>query len=301
MIQQMSDIYKSLENRDDKKTLVVPAAQDEHVLDAVVMARDKGIIDAVLIGNEKKIKKIANRHSYDLSGMKIINEEDMEQSAALAVQKIHEGEGDILMKGNLDSSVFLRPILSSKSGLRTSDVISHLSLLEMNNYHKIFALTDAAINIAPDLRMKVAIIRNAVMFMKRLGIETPKVAALGAVEVIMENMPATIESAALSMMAQRGQIKDCIIDGPLSLDNAISKKSAEYKGIENEVAGDPDIFLCHNLETGNILYKSFVYFAKASPACIIIGASVPIILTSRADSEQIKLNSIALAASVDIS
>ncbi len=162
-------------------------------------------------------------------------------------------------------------------------------------------LTDGGLNIDPDLKMKIAILKNAVFFMRRLGIETPKVAVLGAYELINETMEATVHAALLSKMAQRGQLRNCIIDGPLSIDNAISRQSAEYKGIVNEVAGDADILLCPNIEMANVLYKSVVYFANANCAALIVGASAPIILTSRSDSESVKLNSIKLAAVVDMS
>ncbi len=301
MYRTLDDIFKTIKTEGQKKKLVVAAAQDEHVLDAVFMARDRGVVDPVLVGNRDEVEKIASHEGYDLEGVSIVHEVDPVTAAITSVKMIHDGEGDILMKGMVDSSSFLRPILSRKFNLRQSDTLSHVGIIELPHYHKVFALTDGALNIAPDLDMKIAIAKNAVYFMRKLGIEMPKVAALGAFELVHQKMQATIDAALLSKMAQRGQIRNCIIEGPMSFDNAVYKQSAEYKGLDNEVGGDADILLSPNIEAANVLYKSIVYFAGANPACVILGASVPAVLTSRTDSEDVKLNSIMLAASVDLS
>ncbi|MGV7927673.1 MAG: bifunctional enoyl-CoA hydratase/phosphate acetyltransferase [Spirochaetota bacterium] len=300
-IKTIADLYTNTEKSPKRKKLVVAAAQDEHVLDAVTKARERGIVEPILVGIRKKILEIAHTHGYDLDRIRIIDEEDNVRAAEISVQLVRDGEADILMKGLLDTATYLRPVLDKANGLRRGEALSSIGLFELTNYHKLFVLTDGGLNIAPDLKMKVAIIKNAVFFMRRLGVEIPKVAVLGAFELININMIATVDAALLSMMSQRGQIRNCIIDGPLSFDNAISKKSAEFKGIHNDVAGDADILLAPNIESGNAMYKSFVYFAGASPASMLLGASAPIVLTSRADSEAIKLNSIALAASIDLS
>lgn len=300
-IKTIADLYTNTEKNPKRKKLVVAAAQDEHVLDAVTKARERGIVEPILVGIRKKILEIADTHGYDLDRIRIIDEEDNVRAAEISVQLVRDGEADILMKGLLDTATYLRPVLDKANGLRRGEALSSIGLFELTNYHKLFVLTDGGLNIAPDLKMKVAIIKNAVFFMRRLGVEIPKVAVLGAFELININMIATVDAALLSMMSQRGQIRNCIIDGPLSFDNAISKKSAEFKGIHNDVAGDADILLAPNIESGNAMYKSFVYFAGASPASMLLGASAPIVLTSRADSEAIKLNSIALAASIDLS
>lgn len=300
-IKTIADLYTYAGKGGKIKKLVVAAAQDEHVLDAVVKARLKGIVEPILVGIRKKILEIADNHRFDLNGVRIIDEEDNVRAAELSVHLVRDGEADILMKGALDTATYLRPVLDKANGLRRAEGLSSIGLFELANYHKLFVLTDGGLNIAPDLKMKMAIIKNAVFFMRRLGVEIPKVAVLGAFELVNINMIATVDAALLSMMSQRGQIRNCIIDGPLSFDNAISKKSAEFKGIFNEVAGDADILLAPNIESGNAMYKSFVYFAGASPASMLLGASAPIVLTSRADSEAIKLNSIALAASIDLS
>ncbi|HPB81431.1 MAG TPA: bifunctional enoyl-CoA hydratase/phosphate acetyltransferase [Spirochaetota bacterium] len=300
MITKLSDIFVKIGARKDRKKIAVVAAHDEHVLDAVTAATKQGIVDAVLVGDRERIREIADIHQFDISACEIIDEKENIDAAALAVRMIHEGTAHVLMKGLVDTPTFLRPILQREGGLRTGDILSSVAIFELKGYHKIFALTDGGLNIAPDLKTKVSILRNGVFFMNRLGIEMPKVAVLGALEFVNESMTATIDGALLSKMAQRGQLKHCIVDGPLSFDNAISAESARFKGIESEVAGDADILLAPNIETANVLYKSFVYLAKASPAAIIVGASVPVILTSRADSEVVKLNSISLAASVDM-
>lgn len=300
MITKLSDIFVKIGARKDRKKIAVVAAHDEHVLDAVTAATKQGIVDAVLVGDRERIREIADIHQFDISACEIIDEKENIDAAALAVRMIHEGTAHVLMKGLVDTPTFLRPILQREGGLRTGDILSSVAIFELKGYHKIFALTDGGLNIAPDLKTKVSILRNGVFFMNRLGIEMPKVAVLGALEFVNESMTATIDGALLSKMAQRGQLKHCIVDGPLSFDNAISAESARFKGIESEVAGDADILLAPNIETANVLYKSFVYLANASPAAVIVGASVPVILTSRADSEVVKLNSISLAASVDM-
>lgn len=283
----------------NKKKLVLAAAHDDNALEAVVNAAKENIVDVVLIGNESKINSIAEQNKLDISKMRIINEADVEKAAAMAVKLVHDKEADILMKGNLATATLLKAVLNKETGLRSGELLSHLALFEIPAYHKVLALTDAAMNIAPDLPGKMAIIKNAVEYLNKLGLTKPKVAVLAAVETVNDSMPVTLEAAALAKMADRGQIKNCIIDGPLAFDNAIDKHSAEHKGIISPVAGDADLLLCPDLEAANVLYKSFVFFAKAQCAAVIVGAKAPIVLTSRADSEETKLNSIALAAAVN--
>lgn len=299
MIKGIADIFEKTRNRSEKKKLVVMAAHDEHVLDAVSVAMERNIVDAILVGDVEKINEISERKGFNLKGCEIINEKDNDRAAAVSIKLIREGTGHILMKGSIDTASYLRPILQRESGLRTGELLSSLAIFELEGYHKIVGLTDGGINIAPDLHEKASIINNAVFFFRAMGVEKPKVAALGPVERVRKNMQSTMDGAMLSKMAQRGQIANCFVDGPLSFDNAISRESADFKGIESEVAGDTDILLAPNIESANVLYKSFVYLAKASPGAVIVGAAVPVILTSRADTEIIKLNSIALAASVE--
>lgn len=299
MIKELSDIFSKPGSQKKKKKLVVMAAHDEHVLDAVAVAVERNIVGAILVGDKKKINEIAEKHNFNLTNCEIIDEKDNDKAAALSIELIHEGAGQILMKGSLDTASYLRPILQKKGGLRTGDLLSSLAIFKIEGYHKILGLTDGGINIAPDMHEKASIIKNAVFFFRAMGIDRPKVAVLGAVERVRSNMQSTMDGAMLSKMAQRGQIKNCIVDGPLSFDNAISSESANFKDIESDVAGDADILVVPNIESANVLYKSIVHLAKVSPGAVILGVSVPVILTSRADSEIIKLNSISLAASVD--
>jgi len=228
--------------------------------------------------------------------LKIVQEESDKKAVKLAVKMVHDHEGDILMKGNIPTAVFLRGVLNKDYGLRKSDILSHFTLFELPTYHKLIGLTDAAMIIAPDLKTKIAIINNAVDFMNRLGILNPKVALLGSVEVVNEAMPATVDAAIIAKMNQRKQIKNCIIDGPLAYDNAVSIESATHKGIVSEVAGDADLLVVPDIEAGNILYKAFGFSANATLAANVLGASAPIVLTSRSDTEEAKQASIIMAA-----
>ncbi len=287
------DIAKSK----SKKKIAVAAAEDKPVLEAVANAYNQGICDAVLVGNEEKIKKLSADIGFDLSNIEIINETNPALASKKAVESVKTGNAQILMKGLVNTADFLRAILDKEKGLRTGKLLSHISYFESPNYHKLIALTDVAQNIAPTLEEKVAIINNAVDMFHRLGIEKPKIALLAAVENVNPKMPATIDAAIITMMNKRNQIKGCIIDGPLAFDNAVSKEATEHKGIISDVAGDSDMLFVPNIEVGNVLYKSFTYFGNAIVSAIILGATAPIVLTSRADSDRSKLMSIALAAS----
>lgn len=300
MLTKLSEIHEIVKKRKETKRLVLAVAQDEHSLEAVCAAAKKKYIEPILVGDAEQIKVIASKHKkIDLSLFNIINEPNIQEAVAKAVKLVHYGEADILMKGNVGTSTLLKGVLNKEWGLRKTDVLSHIALFEVEAYHhKLLALTDVAMNIAPDLNTKISIINNSVEFLRQIGVDTPKVAVLGAVELVNENMPATIDAALLSKMAERGQIKNCIIDGPLAFDNAISAESAKHKGIISKVAGDADLLLLPDIEAGNVLYKSFVFFANAKVAAVILGARAPIVLTSRSDSEESKLDSIVLAAAI---
>jgi len=300
MITSINDLYNIVEKQETKKRLVVSAAQDQHVLEAVAEASEKNLIkNPILVGNKKLIEKIITENNLSIDNPEIVHEEDMTIAAQKAVEIIKVGDGDILIKGLVDSTNFLRPVMKRGTGLRIGDTVSHMGLYDLPHYHKLFLFTDGALNIAPDLELKISLIKNAVFFMRTLGIDKPKVAALAAFELVHRKMEATLDAALLSKMAQRGQIRNCFIEGPLSFDNAISQESAKLKGLDSDVAGDADILLSPNIEAANVLYKSINFFTGASPACIILGASVPVILTSRSDTMEVKLNSITLGASVD--
>ena len=278
------------------KKLVVAAAQDQHSMGAVVKAWKDKVIEPILVGDKDSILNISGENNYDITGVSIVHEPDIEMATQLAVKMVNNHQGDILMKGKVGTSTLLKCILNKEWGLRTGKLLSHFALFEVDTYPKVIAVTDVAMNISPNLQDKIAIINNSVGCLMKLGYQMPKVAILGAVEMVNENMEATLDAALLSKMNQRDQIRNCIIDGPLAFDNAVSLESAKHKGIRSEVAGDTDLLLMPDIEVGNVLYKSLVFFAKARVAAVILGARVPIVLTSRSDSEQAKFDSILLSA-----
>ena len=286
------DVVKSK----SRKNLVIAAAEDDQVLLSVKDAVANEIITPIFVGNKEKIETICSEIHFKVADYEIINERNPANATKKAVQIVREGRADILMKGHVQTADFLRAILSRETGLRKSELLSHVGFFELPSYHKVLALTDAAQNIAPDFDDKIAILTNAVDMFHHLGIENPKVAILAAVENVSPKMQATMDAAALSMMNQRGQIKGCIIDGPLAFDNAISKVAAEHKGIISNVAGDADLLVAPDINSGNILYKSFTFIGQGTVAAVVLGATVPIVLTSRSDSDRSKLSSIALAA-----
>ena len=295
VLKNMNELKRLVEGG-PRKRLVLAAAQDQHSLGAIIKAWKENIIEPILVGDKEGIESICESFNYDITGVKIIHEPDPEKSVEAAVKLVHSKEAEILMKGKIGSATLLRCVLNKEWGLRTGNLLSHFALFEVDTYPKVIAVTDVAMNIAPSLQDKIAIVNNSVACLNRLGYKIPKVAVLGAVEMVNENMQATLDAALLSKMNQRDQIKNCIIDGPLAFDNAVSLESAQLKGIKSEVAGDTDLLLMPDIEVGNVLYKSLVFFAKAKVASIILGASVPIVLTSRSDSEQAKFDSILLAA-----
>lgn len=295
VLKNMSDL-KGIVAGKPRKKLVLAAAQDQHSLSAVIRAWQDDIIEPIFIGDKEEIQNICADSGYNITGLRIIHEPEIDKAVEMAVRMLSTKQGDILMKGKVGTSSLLKCVLNKDWGLRTGNLLSHIALFEVDTYHKLIAVTDVAMNIAPNLRDKIAIVNNSVSFLNRLGYVMPKVAVLGAVEMVNENMEATLHAALLSKMNQREQIRNCIIDGPLAFDNAVSLESAQHKGIKSEVAGDTDLLLMPDIEVGNVLYKSLVFFAKAKVASIILGAQVPIVLTSRSDSEQAKYDSILLSA-----
>lgn len=281
-----------------KKTLSVAVAQDNVVLKAVVEAVKLQIVDAILVGDEEKIREIATKENLSLENIRIVNEKSIVGAATKAVELVTNGEAHFIMKGMLGTSDLLKAVLNKEAGLRGKGLLSHVMVYDIPSYHKLLFLTDGGMVTYPELKDKIEIINNAVEVAHALQIDVPKVAPICAVEVVNPSMQATLDAAALSLMNKRGQIKGCLIDGPLGLDNAISKEAAEHKGIISEVAGDSDILLVPNIEAGNFLGKSLTYFAKAESAGIIVGAKCPVVLVSRADSAKSKLYSIALGAVV---
>jgi phosphotransacetylase len=268
---------------------------DENSLTGALEAAANGLIVPILVGPNNKIREVADRYGLDISKIRIVNAAHSHDSAAKAVALVRQGEAELLMKGSLHSDELLGAVVARDSGLRTGRRISHVFIMDVPTYHKVLVVTDAAINIAPTLEDKVDICQNAIDLLVALGVAHPKVAILAAVETVTSKMPATIDAACLCKMADRGQITRGILDGPLAFDNAISKDAAMIKGIRSEVAGDPDILLVPDLEAGNILAKQLTFLANADSAGVVLGARVPIILTSRADSVRSRSASCAVA------
>lgn len=294
MAKTFSDLIAIAQQKEPKK-LSVAVAEDIEVLTAVKEAKDLNIIEPILVGNKEKIEEISYEIGFNLENVEIIDEKDGQLAARKATELVSSGRAHILMKGLIDTSIIMKQVLDKEIGLRTGNIISHVAVFDVDTYHKLLFVTDAAMNINPDLNQKKDIILNAVSLAHSMGIDNPKVAVIAAKEKVSPKMEATIHAKELAEMNRNGEIKGCIVDGPFALDNAISKKAAETKGVRSEVAGDADILLMPYIEAGNVLYKSLTYFAKSKNAGIILGAKAPIVLTSRADSEETKLYSIVLA------
>ncbi|HEY5563615.1 MAG TPA: phosphate butyryltransferase [Clostridiaceae bacterium] len=297
MIKNFDEILLKVKSQPIKK-LAVAVAQDEPVLEAVMAAKKNGIVEAVLVGNRDEIKVIADKIGMKLEEYEIIEEKDSKKAALKAVELVSKGKADMVMKGLLDTATFLRCVLNKEVGLRTGKLMSHVAVFEIPGIDRLILMTDAAFNMYPDLKAKVDILNNAVTVAKAIGIEMPKVAPICAVEVINTDMPATIDAAMLSKMAERGQIKGCIVDGPLAFDNAISEEAAKHKNITGPVAGRADIMLLPNIDAANVMYKTLTCTTKSRNGGILVGTSAPVILTSRSDSHDTKMYSIALAALV---
>jgi phosphotransacetylase len=268
---------------------------EKTALEGAIDAGQKGLIIPILVGPAKRIQEIAKSSGIDLGQAEIVDTPHSHASAARAVELVREGRAELLMKGSLHTDELLSAVVAKETGLRTARRISHVFIMDVPRYHKLLLVTDAAINISPALEDKADICQNAIDFCESLGLKNPKVAILAAVETVTSKMPATLDAAALCKMADRGQIKNGQLDGPLAFDNAISKEAAETKGIRSVVAGDPDILLVPDLESGNMLAKQLTFLAGAESAGLVLGARVPIILTSRADSVRSRIASCGVA------
>jgi len=296
MLTELSQLRELIDKGHKPKKLVLAASEDAHSLNAVIAAAEQNIIRPVLVGDKEKTVGMAEILNLDISKYEFFNAVSPVEAVQTSVKMVHDGKADVLMKGKVGTSDMLRSVLNKEYGLRTGNFLSHFANFEVETYHKLIAVTDVAMNIAPNLTEKISILNNSVKILNNLGIAKPKVAVLGAVEKVNTEMDATLDAALLSKMNQRDQILNCIVDGPLAFDNAISFESARHKEIKSEVAGDTDLLLMPDIEVGNVLYKTLVFFAKAKVASMIVGASAPIVLTSRSDSEQAKFDSILLAA-----
>ena len=274
---------------------VVAHPCDETSLRGAVEAAEAGIIVPILVGPAEKIAAVAQRHGLDISRFQVVEAPHSDAAAAMAVQLIRESKGELLMKGSLHTDELMRAVASGQTGLRTARRISHVFIMDVPTYPETLFITDAAINIFPDLEAKRDIVQNAIDLFTQVGLGTPRVAILSAVETVTPKIPSTIDAAALCKMAERGQITGGILDGPLAFDNAIDPQAAEIKGIKSAVAGHAQILVVPDLEAGNMLAKNLTFLARADAAGIVLGARVPIILTSRADSVRARMASCAAA------
>lgn len=292
-MKSFNDVIKYAKER-GPKTISVACSQDKEVLIAVDMAKKEGIANAILVGDIEKTKDIAKELNIDLDSYELIDEKDLMEASLKAVKLVSEGKADMVMKGLVDTSIILKAVLNKEIGLRTGNILSHVAVFDVKGYDRLFFITDAAMNLAPDLQGKKQIIENACVVAHALDIEMPKVAAICAKEKVNPKMQDTVDAKDLEDMCKKGEIKGCIVGGPFALDNAVSEEAAKHKGMDHPIAGKADILLAPDIEAGNILYKSLVFFSETKNAGVIVGAKAPIILTSRADSEETKLNSIAL-------
>lgn len=280
-----------------KRRLVAAYANDSHTIGAVSMAVDMGIVDGILVGDEATIKKVCEAEKIDVKKFRIVQEADEMKAASKAVELINKGEGDILMKGLVSTDKYMRAILNKETGLMPPKaVLTHVTVVEVPTYHKLLVVSDVAVIPAPDFNQKVAITNYVIKVAHSLQIEKPKVAILAATEQMLAGMPACVEAAMIAKMADRGQITGAFVDGPLALDVAIDKESAEIKKMSGNVAGDADCIVFPNIESGNVFFKTCTKFAKGELGAMVMGAKVPCVLTSRGDSVKSKMYSIALAA-----
>jgi phosphate butyryltransferase len=290
------DELLSMTSGQPAKKIVVAMAQDSDILLSLERARSEGLAEAVLVGSKTVLEKIASEKGIKLSHYDVINNEDEISCIEESVQLVRKGHAQVLMKGLCSTKLFLKGVLDKDSGLRSNSILSHLAIFESPNYKKLLMMSDAAMNIAPDLDEKIAIINNAIHAALALGYDKPKIAVLSAIEKVnASGMPSSADAAIIAKMSERGQIKNAVIDGPLALDNAIYPHANEVKNLISPVAGEADMCIVPNIESGNIFYKSLTILAKAQVAGIVLGARTPIVLTSRADSDQSKFLSIASA------
>ncbi|NTW24167.1 MAG: phosphate butyryltransferase [Lentimicrobium sp.] len=292
-LDQMFEVLKSK----TKKRLVAAYANDSHTIEAVSEAVDKGIIDGILVGDEETMRKVCTQLGVDPGKFKLVHEPNESKAAVVAVKLINDGQGELLMKGLVSTDKYMKAILNKETGLMDPGaVLSHVTVIENPLYHKLLIVGDVAIIPLPEFKQKVAILNYLVATAKALGIEKPKVAVVTASEQVLAGMPSCVDAALLSKMADRGQITGAFVDGPLALDAAIDKESAEIKKLSGPVAGDADCLLFPNIEAGNIFYKTNTKLAGAELGAFVAGGRVPCVLSSRGDSAQTKLYSIALAA-----
>lgn len=297
-MKNFDELVKIVQKKPQKKKVVVVAAHDEHTLEGINRAYENGIIIPILIGDKAKIESIIKAENFSFTDAEIIDIDDDLEAASIAVKMIHEKKADFIMKGKIQTADLLKKVVNKEHGLKSADVMSHVGLFEIPNYHKVVAITDAGMLPNPDLNQKAMLIENAISVLKRLGYDTPKVACLAAAELVNPKIKESTDAAELKKMNQEGTLKDCIVEGPISYDLMISEEIAHVKGYKSPVTGDTDIILTPNMTAGNILVKTLVCSVGAKMAGLIVGAKVPIILVSRGSSSEEKYYSIVLAAAV---
>ncbi|MGI5889976.1 MAG: bifunctional enoyl-CoA hydratase/phosphate acetyltransferase [Tissierellia bacterium] len=296
-LKNFKDLIKKVQKNDSIKRVAVAAAHDEHTLEAVFKAAGDKLVEPVLVGNKEKIEEILKKLNLKYEPANIINTESDKEAAEKTVELIHENKADFIMKGKLQTADLLKAVVDKEKGLRTGNVISHVAILEIPAYRKLIAVTDGGMVMYPNLDEKKQILENSVNVFLAMGYECPKVAVLCAVETVNPKMPETVDADTLKNMNRDGEIKDCMVEGPISLDLTFNKESAEIKGYSSPVTGDADILLVPNITTGNIMSKALIEMAGATMAGMVVGAKVPIVLTSRGASSEEKYLSLVLSAS----
>jgi phosphate butyryltransferase len=300
VIKNFDELIRKVANYKEKKKVAVVAAHDEHTLEAVFKAKEDGVVEPILIGRKDKIKEILDKHNFALSDEFIIDIEDESQAAYKAVELVNENKANSIMKGKIQTADLLKAVVDKERGIRTGRLMTHFAVLEVPTYHKLLAITDGGMVMYPTLEQKKGIIQNAVDVLLSLGYEKPKVGVLAAVEKVNPKMPETVDAAELKKMAESGEITNCIVEGPISYDIAMNRESAEIKEFDSPVVEDVDVLIPPNIATGNILAKALIYSGNAKMAGIIVGAKVPIILTSRGSSSEEKYLSIVLATAANM-
>lgn len=296
-IEKISDIHEVLRGATRKKRLVVAYANDSHSIEAVSLATKAGLVEGILVGDTDTIKEVCKTHGYDESLFRIVHEPNEVKAAEKAVEIVRNGEADVIMKGLVSTDKYMRAILNKERGLvPPKTTLSHVTVMECPAYHKLLVVSDVAIIPCPDLDQKIAIVKYVAKTAKALGVTTPKIAMIAPTEQVLPKVQSTVDAAILAKMAERGQIPGVLLDGPMALDVAVDKEAAEIKKIRSEVAGDADCLVFPNLESGNVFYKTNSKLGGAKIGAVLVGAKVPSVLSSRGDSVETKLNSIALAA-----
>ncbi|KAF5042523.1 bifunctional enoyl-CoA hydratase/phosphate acetyltransferase [Sedimentibacter saalensis] len=296
-LKNFQELIAKVQNNDSKKRVAVAAAHDEHTLEAVFRAVKDKLVEPVLIGDKEKIKKILKNLNVEFDEDSIISTNSDQEAAEKTVELINENKADFIMKGKLQTADLLKAVVNKEKGLRTGKVMSHVAILEVPTYHKLISITDGGMMMYPDVEEKKQIIENAVDVFLAMGYECPKVAVLAAVETVNPKMPETVDADMLKKMNQEGKIKNCLVEGPISVDLTLNKESAEIKGFDSPVTGDADILIAPNITTGNIMSKAILELAHGKMAGMIVGAKVPVVLTSRGATSEEKYLSLVLSAS----